>query len=109
MPDSPVLVVTISCPDRDTATRLGRELVAERLVACAQLLPIHSIYRWEGAVQTEDEYLLQAKTTEARLADIESYVAEHHPYEVPELIAMPISWGHGPYLEWVREQTRNST
>lgn len=105
MHDAPV-VLTISCPDREVAARLGRELVAERLIACAQLFPIHSIYRWEGRVQAEDEYLLQAKTTEARLEDIERFVLGNHPYEVPEIIAVPVLGGHGPYLDWVQGQTR---
>ena len=106
MNDAPAVVVTISCPDREVAARLGRELVAASLVACAQLFPIHSIYRWEGQVQAEDEYLLQAKTTEDRLEDIERFVLPRHPYDVPEILALPVQGGHGPYLDWVRAQTR---
>jgi periplasmic divalent cation tolerance protein len=103
--DRPAVIVSIACPSTAVARQLGRELVAARLVACAQVFPIHSIYRWQGQVEAEDEHLLQAKTTADCLPGLEKLVIEQHPYEVPEILATPVQWGHGPYLDWVREQT----
>lgn len=103
--DRTPLIVSIACPGTKVARQLGRELVAARLVACAQVFPIHSIYRWQGQVEAEDEHLLQAKTTADCLPELERFVTENHPYDVPEIVATPVQWGHGPYLDWVREQT----
>lgn len=99
------IVLTISFPTRTAALEMGRELVAHRLVACAQLLPIHSIYHWEGAVQSEDEVLLQAKTFRDQVPAIERMVIERHSYAVPEIIAVAIAWGHQPYLDWMARET----
>jgi periplasmic divalent cation tolerance protein len=78
-------------------------LVEHRLVACAQLLPIQSIYRWKGKVEQENEVLLQAKTIATKLPEIEAFVLERHTYEVPEIVATEVVWGHTKYLEWVKE------
>lgn len=102
---SQTLVLSITFPDRERAMQVGQLLVDQRLVACAQLMPIHSVFRWEGKVQSEDEVLLQAKTTEARLSAIEALVKQHHSYDVPEMIATPVVWGHEPYLDWVKKET----
>lgn len=84
--------------------RLAEQLIAQRLVACAQLWPIQSVYRWEGQVQSEAEVLLQAKTTKAQLAAVQTFVVEHHSYEIPEVVAMPVVGGHPAYLDWVVAQ-----
>lgn len=90
---------------RDVAERIAVELVSRRLAACVQVSgPIHSTFRWQGAVETAEEWLCTAKTSHARLAAVEKLVNELHPYEVPELIATPIVGGSEAYLKWLGEQ-----
>jgi periplasmic divalent cation tolerance protein len=102
------LQVNISFPDQTTAETVARQLVEQKLVACAQLFPIQSIYRWEG-IQSDAEILLQAKTVAEQLVAIESLVLAAHPYELPEIIAIPIVWGYEPYLEWLRQESGSTT
>ena len=99
----PVLV-TIAAPDEKTARRLARLLVEERLAACVQLVdPIRSVYRWKGAVQEEAEVLLLAKSSQSLLPRIEELLRREHPYELPELAAVPIVAGSPTYLEWLKD------
>jgi periplasmic divalent cation tolerance protein len=101
----PVRVILITAPDEDTASGLARGLVEERLAACVNLVPgLRSIYRWQGAIEDEAEWLLIAKTTEARVEALRAHVVAHHPYEVPEVVALPVLAGHAPYLDWVVAQ-----
>ena len=95
------ILVQTSCPDEATADRLADALVAARLVGCAQSVPIRSTYRWNGAVQRESECLLMLKTSADRYADVEARLRALHPYEVPEIIAVPILNGSAPYLAWL--------
>ena len=100
-------VILCTCPDAGTAERLGRTLVEESLVACVNVVPgLRSIYRWNEAVQTADEVLMILKTTAGRLAAASERLAALHPYEVPEVVALPIADGHHPYLAWVAAATR---
>lgn len=88
------------------ADRLARLLVEERLAACVQALPgLRSTYRWEGEVQQSEETLLLAKTTVDRYAALERTLAAHHPYELPEIVAVDASAGLPAYLRWVHEET----
>ena len=106
----PALLVTCACPDRDVAQRLARELVERRLAACVQVLPgIASTYRWEGAIEQADEALLLAKTWDDRLDALVETLRARHPYEVPEIMAVPAAGGLAAYLDWVRAQTRDET
>ena len=100
-------VVLITAPnDPETAKRLARTLVEERLAACVNLVPgLTSVYRWKGEVVEDAEVLLIAKTTEDRLPELMTRVPELHPYEVPEVLALEVGAGHPPYLEWVRAST----
>ena len=101
----PVRVVLVTAPPR-RARALARELVGRRLAACVNLVPgVRSVYRWKGRVEEARETLLVAKTTASRCAALLSAVAELHPYEVPEGIALPVDAGLAPYLEWVRRET----
>lgn len=100
---STAIVVSIACPNKLMAMNIGRTLVTEKLVACAQLFPIHSIFQWDGAIQSEEEVVLQAKTFSGQLPKIEGLVVKMHEYEVPEIIATPIAWAHQPYLDWMEE------
>jgi periplasmic divalent cation tolerance protein len=99
------LVVFSTFPDADTAARIARTLVEEKLAACVNMVPtVRSIYRWEGKVCDEAETLAVIKTTAERYAALAARIAELHPYQVPEVIALPLADGHPPYLAWLAEQ-----
>jgi periplasmic divalent cation tolerance protein len=105
-PDPAVQVVLMTAPDLDTAARLGRALVEERLAACVNLLPgLRSIYRWEGALHDDAEVLLLVKTRSDRLEALSARVSELHPYALPEVLALPASGGSAAYLDWVRTES----
>lgn len=102
-----VLVVLMTCPDAALAQELGTALVAENLAACVNRVPgIESTYVWEGRVRTDAEILLLAKTTRARLAALTMRVHALHPYELPEIVALPVCGGSERYLGWVRQSIR---
>ncbi len=93
-----------TAPDRETALAIARALVAERLAACVNLVPqITSVYRWQGAVEEDDEVLIVAKTRADRAERLSARVVELHPYDVPEVIFLPIDGGAEPYLAWLRD------
>jgi periplasmic divalent cation tolerance protein len=99
-----VRVVLASGPDLGTMRALCRALVEERLVACANLVDgATSVYRWEGTIEEAGECLAVLKTTESRLSALEARVLALHPYDVPELVVLPVSGGSGTYLDWVRD------
>jgi periplasmic divalent cation tolerance protein len=98
-----ILVVLCTCPV-EAAPALARGLVDKRLAACVNLLPqVQSIYRWQDQVQQDNESLLLIKTTSERYAQLEQHLREHHPYSVPEVLAVPASLGLEAYLQWVVE------
>lgn len=102
----PVLLCLSTCPDADTAARIARVLVDERLAACVNVLPgVHSIYRWERRVDTAAEVLLLAKTTDEREPALRARLAALHPYDVPEVIALRIEAGLPAYLDWIARET----
>ena len=95
-------LIFCTCPDERTAGRMAEALVDERLAACANLLPgITSIYRWEGQIQRDPEVLLLIKTTTERVAALTERLRALHPYEIPEIIAVPVTEGLPDYLSWV--------
>lgn len=97
-----VRVVLVTAPDAETAARIARALVGEGLAACANLVPgVRSIYRWEGAVQDDAEVLLVLKTSRSRCPALAARVKDLHPYELPEVIALPVEGGSEAYLAWV--------
>lgn len=101
--DSHLLVLT-TFPDGDTAGRIAREIVQAKLAACVNILPAaQSVYMWQGKECTETEHIALMKTTAGGYAALESYIRSHHPYELPELIATPITTGLESYLGWVTE------
>lgn len=105
MPD-PVLLCYCTCPDGDSARHIAEMLVAERLAACVNHLPgVASTYRWQDKVQTDPEHLLLIKTTGSRFEALQKRLLELHPYDLPELIAVPVERAHEPYLAWVRAAT----
>lgn len=102
MPDD-ILFCLSTCPDPATAAAIAGALVDESLAACVNQLPgVRSTYCWQGAVQTDEEVLLLIKTTAGRLDALKARLLALHPYELPELVALPVIDGHAPYLDWVR-------
>jgi len=96
--------VTTTLPDREAAHRLGGRLVEERLAACAQVVgPVSSVYWWQGEVETAAEWYCHLKTTVGRVSALMSRIRELHPYETPEIIAVPVAEGDQEYLNWIAE------
>ena len=93
-------------PDRAAADRLADSLIGQRLAACINILaPCRSVYRWKGAVQHDEEYPMLIKTTSERYPALEQAIRAGHPYELPEIIAVPIERGLAAYLDWVIAET----
>ena len=103
------LVVLCACPDEATAERIAREVVSAGLAACVNRFDgVRSTYRWKGTLQDEPEVLLVIKTVKARYEALEMRLKALHPYELPEIIAVPIVAGSAGYLAWVAAETRLS-
>ena len=101
---------TTTTPSRDVARRIGRMLVDRRLAACVQIVgPIESTYRWQGRVETAREWLCLIKTTRARFREVAATVETLHPYDTPEIVALPIAAGSKRYLEWLAASVRPAT
>ena len=101
------LLVLTNLPDRAAAERLADLLVEKRLAACVNILaPCRSVYRWEGAVQHDEEHPMLIKTTAERYPEMEKALRAGHPYELPEIIAVPVEHGLPAYLEWVAAETK---
>lgn len=98
--------VYVTVPDAQTAKRLARELLDARLVACANLWPIASLYRWEGAIHEDAEVAMLLKTRASLVPEVERALRASHPYQVPCVVAWPIVEGSAPYLAWVAEETK---
>lgn len=106
MPD-PHQIVLNTCPDADTARSLAQHLVEQGLAACVNIISgIHSVYRWQGRIESGEEHLLVIKTRQSAYAGLEQAIRERHPYELPEIIAVPVSQGLPAYLDWISENTR---
>jgi periplasmic divalent cation tolerance protein len=103
-------IVLCTAPDPATAESLAQAVVEARLAACVNLLPgVRSIYRWQGAVHTDSETLLLIKTRKDRFAALAAALQAQHPYELPEIIAVPLSDGLAAYLAWVDQNTDPTT
>jgi periplasmic divalent cation tolerance protein len=103
---TPLRVVFVTAPDAEVARTLARTLVEERLIACANVLPpVQSIYRWQGRVEEAAEVLLVLKTVQDRLPALVGRVKELHPYQVPEIIALPVEAALPAYAAWIAEET----
>ena len=103
------LLVLTKLPDRPSAEALAGELIEARLAACVNILaPCHSVYRWQGAIEAADEIPVLIKTTSERYAALEARIRSCHPYELPEVIALPIADGLPAYLAWVAAETRDA-
>jgi periplasmic divalent cation tolerance protein len=105
--DAEIRVAFSTAPDEAVAARIAHALVAERLAACANLVPgVRSIYRFRDVVEDEREVLLVIKTHADRIDALAERLRALHPYEVPELVVLPAAGGLAPYLDWVRAETR---
>jgi periplasmic divalent cation tolerance protein len=103
------LLVFTNLPDRESADELAALLIERRLAACVNILaPCTSAYRWQGEIQHDEEHPLLIKTVQARYAELEAAIRASHPYELPEIIAVPITHGLPAYLQWVESETRNN-
>ena len=100
------LVVLCTCPDEATATEIATSLLAEELAACVNCVAgIRSIYRWDGQIRDETEVLLVIKTSTARFGALETLLRARHPYDMPEILALPVVAGAEDYLNWIRQAT----
>ncbi len=101
-----VRLALVTAPDAETGANLARALVEERLAACVNLVPgVRSIYRWEGALEDESEVLLVLKTRAERAAALTERIVDLHPYDVPEVLLLPLDGGSDAYLDWVCRET----
>jgi len=104
MPDP--IVVFVTCGSEEEALKIANALVKAHLAACVNLIaPIRSIYRWEGKIWDEKEWLLIIKTQKQRFEALEKRVRSLHSYSVPEIISLPITEGSSAYLNWIKENT----
>ncbi len=100
------IVVFVTCGSEEEAVQIANALIKEHLAACVNLIsPIRSIYRWEGKVWDEKEWLLLIKTQKQRYEELEKKIRSLHSYTNPEIISLPITQGSPPYLDWIRENT----
>jgi periplasmic divalent cation tolerance protein len=100
------LLLLCTCPNRSTADVIATALLEERIAACVNHIPgIKSMYRWEGRVQQDDEILVLIKTTRERYPQVEATIGKLHPYELPEIIGVPLAAGSDTYLNWIKNST----
>ncbi len=98
-------MVITTAPGREVAEKLAEGILSRKLAACVQMMAIRSFYIWEGELQKEEEVALHIKTTEARYSELEAWIKSVHPYDVPEIIRLPITGGLPGYLDWVDSTT----
>ena len=103
---SPEIVVILSTVPQEKSEAMARELLDKRLVACINTLPVRSFYHWKDEFCDDQEQLLILKTTRKNAEEVIAALKEMHPYDVPEIIAIPVIAGHAPYLAWVHEETK---
>jgi len=99
------IVVILCTATPDATAAMAEQLVGSKLVACVSIVPVQSTYWWKGRVCCEPEHLMIAKTTKARADEAVATLRSLHPYEIPEIIVLPVISGHASYLDWVRQET----
>ena len=105
MAGAAILILT-QMPNRASAQTLARYLVESRLAACVSIgAPVESLYHWRGQIETAEEVPVAVKTRADRYAAVEAAIREQHPYELPEILAVPVVHGLGPYLDWIAGET----
>ncbi|KAL7136762.1 hypothetical protein ABFS83_10G052500 [Erythranthe nasuta] len=104
----PSIVVYVTVPNKEAGKKLAESIVKARLAACVNRVPgVESVYEWKGEIQTDCEELLIIKTRESLLEALTQHVKANHEYEVPEVIALPITGGNSQYLEWIKNSTKD--
>jgi periplasmic divalent cation tolerance protein len=99
-------LVFCTCPDRESAQLIAEQLVGQKLAACVNILPgVISVYRWQGNIEESDEHMLVIKTVSDAFEELANTINELHPYELPEVIGVPIESGSLDYLNWISENT----
>lgn len=107
MPENTLIVLT-TVPDRATAEQLAEQLIEQNLAACVNIMgEMTSVYRWQGKIHQGTEHQLLIKTCLSGYPAVQTWITEHHPYELPEILAIPVAAGLPAYLDWVQECTRN--
>lgn len=102
-----IILVLTNLPDRDSAQRMAQALIGNHTAACVNILAeCSSVYRWQGKIETASEVPLLIKTTGATYPRLEATIRAHHPYELPEIIAIPVGTGLPGYLQWVAQETQ---
>ena len=105
MTENDLILIQTSFAQRAQAQQIADIVVEKRLAACAQVAgPVHSCYRWKGRVQHEQEYILTIKAPPAHYVKLAAVISRHHPYAVPEIIAVPVCAVNDAYLNWARQQ-----
>ncbi len=105
MAGAAIMIVT-HMPDRASALTLARSLVDSRIAACVNVgAPVESLYHWRGKIETAQEIPVVVKTRSDRYADVEAAIRAQHPYELPEIVAFPLTHGLAPYLQWIADET----
>lgn len=104
-PPNALLCVMVSAPT-DAANQLASGIVEQQLAACVQVTSARSCYRWKGDIETAEESLLLIKTTQAAFSALERWVCQNHPYDVPEILALPVVNVHSPYGDWLYENVK---
>ena len=104
-PQTEAMIALCTCPSRQVAERLAHQLVEKRCAACVNIIPgVQSVYRWQGQVAQDEEYLLVVKTTRKYFDSLSAQIADTHPYELPEVIGVSIEQGLSAYLRWIEEE-----
>ncbi len=104
MTDATLVLTTL--PNPEVAAKLAKSIVEEKLAACANLFPaLRSVYRWDATIQDDNEVLVLFKTQKAHYERLKSRILELHPYELPEVLAIPVEQGHQAYLDWIARET----
>ncbi|CAL9100553.1 unnamed protein product [Musa textilis] len=104
----PSIVVYVTVPNKEAGMKLAESIIKEKLAACVNRVPgIESVYWWDGKVERDAEELLIIKTRESLLGALTQHVKSNHEYDVPEVIALPITGGNEKYLQWIKDSTRD--
>lgn len=99
-------VILVTAPSQQEAEMIAETLIGAKLAACVTILPVQSVYTWQGEVHNDQEWQLLIKSELSRFDELETKIRQIHPYEVPEIIAVPIVAGSQPYLTWISQQVR---
>ena len=104
---SPYSVLYVTVPSQDVGEKISRGLLEKNLIACSNMMPgVTSMYHWEGKIQKETEILMMLKTRSELFGEVAQFVKANHPYQVPEIIELPIQQGYKDYLQWIKENTK---